>query len=30
VESAAGVGHHGPDAEFGEHVGGRLHLGGAP
>jgi hypothetical protein len=28
VQGAAGVGHHRPDAEFGEHVRGRLHLGG--
>jgi len=27
VQDAAGVGHHGPDAEFDEHVRGRLHLG---
>jgi len=27
VQDAAGVGHHGPDAEFGEHVRGRFHLG---
>jgi hypothetical protein len=28
VHGAAGVGHHGRHAQFGEHVGGRLHLGG--
>jgi len=28
VQSAAGVGHQGRHAEFGEHVRGRLHLGG--
>jgi len=28
VQGAAGVGHHGPHAEFGEHVRGRFHLGG--
>jgi hypothetical protein len=28
VQGAAGVGHHGLDAELGEHVGGGLHLGG--
>jgi hypothetical protein len=28
MQGAAGVGHHGPHAEFGEHVGGRLHLRG--
>jgi F420-dependent oxidoreductase-like protein len=27
VHGPAGVGHHGLDAEFGEHVRGRLHLG---
>jgi len=27
VQGAAGVGYHGPHAEFGEHVGGCLHLG---
>jgi hypothetical protein len=29
VQDAAGVRHHGRHAEFGEHVRGRLHLGGA-
>jgi hypothetical protein len=28
VHGAAGVGHHGRHAQFGEHVRGRLHLGG--
>jgi hypothetical protein len=28
MHDAAGVGHHGTDAEFGEHVRGRFHLGG--
>jgi hypothetical protein len=28
VQDAAGVGHQGPHTEFGEHVRGRLHLGG--
>ena len=28
MQGAAGVGHHGPHAEFGEHVRGRFHLGG--
>jgi hypothetical protein len=28
VHGAAGLGHHGPHAEFGEHVRGRFHLGG--
>jgi hypothetical protein len=28
VQGAAGVGHHGPDAEFGQHIRGRFHLGG--
>jgi hypothetical protein len=28
VQGAAGVGHHGPHAEFSEHVRGRFHLGG--
>jgi hypothetical protein len=27
VQGPAGVGHHGPDAEFGEHGRGRFHLG---
>jgi hypothetical protein len=27
VHGPAGVGHRGLDAEFGEHVRGRLHLG---
>jgi len=29
VQGAAGVGHQGRHAEFGEHVRGRFHLGGA-
>jgi len=29
VQDAAGVGHHGRHAEFGEHVRGRFHLGGS-
>ena len=28
MQGAAGVGHHGLDAEFGEHVRGCFHLGG--
>jgi hypothetical protein len=28
VQGAAGVGHHGPHAKFGQHVRGRFHLGG--
>ena len=28
MQGAAGVGHHGPDTQFGKHVGGRFHLGG--
>jgi hypothetical protein len=28
VQGTAGVGHHRLDAEFGEHVRGRFHLGG--
>jgi hypothetical protein len=28
VQGTARVGHHGPDAEFGEHGGGRFHLRG--
>jgi hypothetical protein len=26
VQGAAGAGHHGPDAELGEHVSRRFHL----
>jgi hypothetical protein len=29
VQGAAGLGHQRRDAEFGEHLRGRLHLGGA-
>ena len=28
MQDAAGVGHQGPHAEFGEHVRGGFHLGG--
>jgi hypothetical protein len=28
VQGTAGVGHHGPHAQFGEHGRGRFHLGG--
>jgi len=28
VQDAAGLGHQGPHAEFGQHVRGRLHLVG--
>jgi hypothetical protein len=28
VQGAAGLGDERTDAEFGEHIGGRLHLGG--
>ena len=28
MQGPAGVGHHRPHAEFGEHVRGRFHLGG--
>jgi hypothetical protein len=28
MQGPAGVGHHRPDAEFGEHGRGRFHLGG--
>jgi hypothetical protein len=30
MHGAAGVGHHRPHAEFGEHGGGRRHLRGPP